>query len=137
MLVELMVAQLAIELGRYWTAVENENASGGLAPWRVRLIDERLREAEPPTLAERAALCKLSVRQLTRAYRTSFQRSIGEHVAHTRLERAKRLLAGDQSVKAIALTLGFASPSSFIVAFRRTLGETPQQYRRRVTSLRR
>jgi AraC family transcriptional regulator len=133
MLVELICAQIAIELGRYCAAVNEGPVSGGLAPWRLRLIDERLREVQAaPSLAELAELCKLSVRQLTRGFRTSRGCSIGDHVARSRLEHAKRLLASDQSVKAIAYSLGFASPSSFSYAFRRLLGETPRQFRQRV-----
>jgi AraC family transcriptional regulator len=132
-LVELIVAQMAIELGRYCAAVTDGPASGALAAWRLRLIDERLKEIqEPPTLAELAALCKLSVRQLTRGFRASRGRSIGDHVAQTRLDNAMVQLATDQSVKAIAYSLGFASPSSFSYAFHRALGETPRQYRKRV-----
>ena len=131
-LVELISAQLAIELGRYYSAIEDGPTTGGLAPWRLRLIDERLREVrEAPTLSELASICNLSVRQLTRGFRVKRGRSIGEHVAQCRLDNAKRLLASDQSVKAIAYSLGFASPSSFCYAFRRTTGETPRQFRQR------
>jgi AraC family transcriptional regulator len=132
-LVELICAQVAIELGRYCAAVNEGPVTGGLAPWRLRLIDERLREVHTaPTLAELADLCKLSVRQLTRGFRTSRGCSIGDHVAHSRLEHAKRLLASDQSVKAIAYSMGFSSPSSFSYAFRKLLGETPREFRQRV-----
>jgi len=132
-LVELMVAQVAIELSRYWAAIKEGPTMGGLAAWRLRLIDERLREvAEAPTLTELAALCNLSVRQLTRGFRTSFNRSIGDHVAHCRIDNAKRLLSGEQSIKEIAYAIGFASPSSFTVAFRRATGETPRQFRQRM-----
>ncbi len=133
MLVELICAQIAIELGRYCAAVNEGPVTGGLAPWRLRAIDERLREVQAaPTLADLADLCKLSVRQLTRGFRASRGCSIGDHVAHSRLEQAKRQLAGDQSVKAIAYSLGFSSPSSFSYAFRKLLGETPRQFRQRV-----
>jgi AraC family transcriptional regulator len=132
MLVELVAAQLVIELGRYCTTIADSPASGGLAPWRLRLIDERLREVrEAPTLGELAALCNLSVRQLTRGFRASRACSIGDHVAFSRLDNAKQLLTTEQSVKAIAYSLGFASPSSFCFAFRRATGETPRQYRQR------
>jgi AraC family transcriptional regulator len=132
-LVELIAAQMAIELGRYCAAITDAATFGSLAPWRMRLIDERLRDVcEAPTLTELAALCKLSVRQLTRGFRKSRGCSIGEHVAQSRLENAKRLLATDQSVKVIAYSLGFASPSSFSYAFRRSVGETPRQFRQRV-----
>jgi len=133
MLVELMAVQMAIELNRYYGAINESLASGGLAPWRLRLIDERLGEVgETPTLTELAALCGLSVRQLTRGFRASRRCSIGDYVANCRIDHAKRLLANDQSVKAIAYSLGFASPSSFCFAFRRATGETPRQYRHHI-----
>jgi AraC family transcriptional regulator len=135
-MVELISAQLGIELCRYCAAVTDVPATGGLAPWRLRLIDERLREVpEAPRLAELASLCNLSVRQLTRGFRASRGRSIGDHLAQSRIDNAKRLLATDESVKAIAYALGFASPSSFSFAFRRATGETPREFRQR--SLRR
>lgn len=136
MLVELIGAQLAIELSRYCKGVDVEARSipGGLAAWRLRLIDERLQEVQAtPTLAELAELSRLSIRQLTRGFRVSRGCSIGDYVANSRIDHAKRLLATDESVKAIAYTLGFSSPSSFCYAFRRATGDTPGQYRQRFT----
>src|SRR5205085_804877 len=78
-LVELIVGQIAIEFWRYSHGVESDAGHGGLAPWRLRLIDERLKEPrEPPSLSELAALCKVSLRQLTRGFRASRNRSIGD-----------------------------------------------------------
>jgi len=132
-MVELIAAQIALELRRYSLRLEENAARGGLAPWRLRLIDERLQEErEAPTLTELAALCKLSVRQLTRGFQASRGHSIGQHVANSRLEHAKRMLAGDHSVKHIAYSLGFSSPSSFCCAFRRATLETPGQFRQRL-----
>jgi AraC family transcriptional regulator len=129
-LVELVAAQLAIELARYCAGAGERRPNGGLAPWRLRLIDERLREVrEAPTLAELAGLCRLSVRQLTRGFRASRGCSIGDHVASSRLDHAKHLLAAGQSIKAVAYSLGFASPSGFCFAFRRATGQTPRQFR--------
>lgn len=136
MLVELIVAQVAIELARHASASNRPRRAGGLAPWRLRMIDERLREVrEPPSLTELAGLCGLSVRQLTRGFRESRGVSIGDHVTHCRVEHARALLASDTSVKAVAYTLGFASASSFAHAFRRATGETPSQYRQRLRRL--
>lgn len=133
MLVECITGQLAIELGRYCEAVADAPVSGGLAAWRLRLIDERLREVrEPPALTELAALCNISVRQLTRGFRASRGCSIGEYVVQSRIESAKRLLDRDESVKAIAYSIGFSSTSSFSYAFRRATGLTPRQFRQRV-----
>jgi AraC family transcriptional regulator len=133
MMAELIVAQIAIELARYCAAVADGAAAGGLAPWRLRLIEDRLREpGAPPTLAELARLCVLSPRQLTRGFRISRGRSIGEHVAIARIEEAKRLLAGDASVKAVAAATGFASAAAFAHAFRRGTGEAPTSFRTRI-----
>lgn len=132
MLLELIAAQMAIELSRYCTAISESPASSGLASWRLRLIEERLREVrEAPTLAELAELCNISVRQLARSFRASRGCSIGDYVVQSRIENAKKLLAGDESIKAIAYTLGFASPSNFSDAFRRVAGETPSEFRQR------
>ncbi|WP_317929698.1 helix-turn-helix transcriptional regulator [Halioxenophilus sp. WMMB6] len=132
-LVELLIGQLAIELSRYCINVNERPRAGGLAAWRLRLIDERLREVrEAPTLAELADLCGLSVRQLTRGFRASRECSIGDYVANNRIDQARQMLATDISIKAIAYTLGFSSPSSFCYAFRRAAGETPGIYRQRL-----
>lgn len=133
-LVELIAVQLAIELGRYCTAIAERPATTGLAPWRLRLIDERLREVqEAPTLAELAGLCRLSVRQLTRGFRISRGCSIGDYVAQSRVDHARRLLATDQTVTAIAGSLGFSSLSAFAHAFRRATGQTPREFRQRMS----
>jgi|HubBroStandDraft_1064217.scaffolds.fasta_scaffold00143_47 AraC family transcriptional regulator len=132
-LVELIVAQIAIELARHCSSVTEEPATGGLAPWRLRIIDKRLAEpGDAPTLGELARLCNLSVRQLTRGFRESCGMSIGEHVIRSRIDCAKRLLATDESIKAVAYSMGFATPSSFCTAFRRETGEAPSQFRARL-----
>lgn len=136
MLVELIAAQMAIELARYSSASSRARPAGGLAAWRLRLIDERLQEVSaPPSLAELARLCGLSVRQLTRGFRESRGMSIGDHVSNRRVEHARALLATDASIKVIAYTLGFRSASSFAHAFRRATGETPSGYRHKLRGL--
>ncbi len=127
---ELICAQLAIEVGRYLLAAVEEPTPGGLAPWRLRLIDERL-QANPraPSVAELAQLCQLSVRQLRRGFHTSRGCSIGDYVANCRTEHAKRLLLADSPVKSVAYALGFSSPSGFCHAFRRATGVTPNRFR--------
>jgi AraC family transcriptional regulator len=133
LLVELIAGQIAIELGRHFQNSDEAPPIGGLSSWRLRLIDERLADvASTPTLAELATLCNLSVRQLTRGFRTSRGCSIGDHIAHSRITAAKRRLGEGESVKAVAYALGFSSPSSFSYAFRRATGGTPGQFGQRV-----
>ena len=83
-MIELMAAQTVIELTRYISGVDEEKSMGGLAPWRLRLIDERLiGNIVPPSVGELAALCNISVRHLTRAFRVSRGRSLGKLRART------------------------------------------------------
>ena len=132
MLIELIAGQLAIEVGRRCAVAPEGVPRCGLTAWRLRLIDERLEKfGDQPTLAELADLCRMSIRQLTRAFRVSRGCSIGDYVARYWVAHAKRLLVTDLSVKAIGYSVGFASPSAFCCAFRRAVGETPGQFRQR------
>lgn len=125
--------QLVIELGRYLNAVGDDLVKGGLSAWRLRLIDERLRDPDRlPTLTELATLCRMSVRHLTRAFRTSRGCTLGDYMQHSRMEHAKRLLRNDQSIKSIAQQLGFSSTSSFALVFRKATGVRPLDFRQRI-----
>lgn len=130
---ELLAAQVAIDSARHCHAIAAlREQRGGLPAWKLKLIDERLAEVgAAPSLQELAELCKLSVRQLTRGFRVSRGCSIGEYIAQSRLDHAKRLLAARTSVKEVAFLLGFASPANFSTTFRRATGETPRHYRER------
>jgi AraC family transcriptional regulator len=133
---ELIAAQVAIELARHCRGLQDRPASGGLAPWRLRLIEERLNELRtPPSLTELAKLCNISGRQLTRGFRVSRACSIGDYITEKRIANAKRMLAGRSSIKETAHDMGFGSPSSFCYAFRRATGETPGAFQQRAAAL--
>ena len=133
LLVGAIATQLTIELCRYFEEIIEETAHGGLSPWRLRVIDERLeRSSVPPSLEELAALCSVSVRQLTRGFLGSRGCTVGQYVHHHRLETVKRLLATHESIKQVADAVGFASTSSLAHAFRRATGLTPRQYQQRI-----
>lgn len=129
-LVESLAAQLGVDLLRYGAALPERITHGGLAPWQLHRIEERLLDlSETPTLHELAELCRLSVRQLTRSFRIARGCSVGAYVADRQITHAKRRLAVDESVASIAATMGFSSSSNFCSAFRRATGLTPGQYR--------
>jgi AraC family transcriptional regulator len=128
-LVELIARQLGIEVGRYFEGRSELEFKGGLAAWRLRLIDERAQQVgKAPGIAELAALCKISSRQLQRGFRVSRGCSIGRHIEYCRIENAKRLLQQGGAIGSVASTLGYASQSSFSYAFRRATGGTPAQF---------
>lgn len=131
-MIDFLSGELAIELGRYCLARAERAVMGGLAGWRLRLIDERLTDdPSAPSLKELAELCNISVRQLTRGFRVSRGCSIGDYVERRQMETAKRLLMKGESVKTIAFAMGFSSPSSFTYAFRRAVGISPTTFRQR------
>ena len=133
-MLEFLAGELSIEIGRFCMEVHERPAIGGLAGWRLRLIDERLSD-DPvaPSLGELAKLCNISVRQLTRGFKVSRGCSIGDYMEQRRMEAAKRLLVDGESVKTIAFNMGYSSPSSFTFAFRRAVGISPSQFRQRQT----
>lgn len=128
-LLTLIAEQLGIEIGRYFVGRNAFQFKGGLAAWRLRLIDERAQQmSKSPTISELAALCNISTRQLQRGFRVSRGCSIGRYIEHCRMENAKRLLQRGTPVGEVAATLGYASASGFSQAFRRATGATPAQF---------
>ena len=131
MLADLIARQMAIEMFRLGGTITERQTRGGLAAWQLKRIDERLRQVgKAPDLAELAALCRLSVRQLTRAFRVSRDCSLGTYVAQSQMDQAKALLTAEESVTSIAQALGFSSTSNFCVAFRRAVGMAPGDFRK-------
>ncbi|TWB18358.1 MULTISPECIES: helix-turn-helix domain-containing protein [Nitrospirillum] len=137
---ERLVATLAevslIELGRYLGDAGRDEmlAESALAGWQLRRLTnyvEGMVDHHPP-LKELAALCEISPRHLSRAFKASTGRRIGDFVADVRMAKAKSLLCDtDLTLKEIAHRLGYSGPSSFCVAFGRAIGMTPKQYMKR------
>ena len=132
-MIEMMAGQIGIELARYFMDIEELPHTGGLSLRNLRQIDRRLAQiGPPPSLSELAGLCGLSVRHLTRAFRTSRRRSIGNYIAACRMEQAKHLFASGMSVKRVAYTMAFSSPAALSTVFRRATGERPRDYLQQV-----
>lgn len=130
---EALVLQISIETARHLIAASDLGDGGGLAAWRLRVIDKRIAQlGPPPNLVELASLCDISVRQLTRAFRTSRGSSIRDYIAVNRMETAKRLLGTSVSLKSVARSLGFSSQSTFTCTFRQATGLTPSDFRKRL-----
>lgn len=130
-LVDAVAAHLAIELGRYF-ATTADRAPGGLAPWRLRIIDGRLAadHDNPPSLNELAKLCGLSSRHLARGFRVSRGCSLGDYATRLRMQKAMDLLSKGEKVYEVAMVLGYATASGFSEAFRKQCGCTPGEFKR-------
>jgi len=89
---------------------------------------EGLAEAARYDANELAKLCGVSTRQLQRHFRSSFHCSPQNWLNERRLVVAKILLLSGESVKKIALDLGFKQPSHFCRHFKNWNKMTPSQF---------
>jgi transcriptional regulator GlxA family with amidase domain len=89
-------------------------------------------------VAQMTRLSGLAERSFTRRFRDATGMAPLEYVHTLRLEEAKQMLeTGDAPVEGIANEVGYEDAAFFSRLFRRKVGLTPVQYRRRFGSLRR
>ena len=92
----------------------------------AELLRQTPNETRP--LDELAQIVGASKRTIERAFVVDVNMTFGKWRQQLRLLSALRLLAEGQSVTAIALEVGYDSPSAFIAAFKNMLGTTPGRY---------
>ncbi len=97
---------------------------------RIKPMAEALRDdpADRRSFAEWAETVGASERTLARLFIGQTGFSTGAWRQQARLLKALELLAGGAAVTAVALDVGYDSPSAFIAMFRRTLGVSPKRY---------
>lgn len=97
---------------------------------RAMRVALRIRDnpGERATLASLAKAAGASHRTLERVFRADTRMTLGRWRQQARLLLAVRMLAGDESVTATALEVGYDSTSAFIEAFSSVLGATPGRY---------
>lgn len=79
-----------------------------------------------------AAMSRMSVRQMERRFKSVFGLGPREFILRTRVIAASRALREtDRSISAIAADYGFCDQSSFTQHFKRHIGQTPAQFRRK------
>lgn len=85
---------------------------------------------EPIRLAQVAAAAHLSRFHFSRMFRSATGVTLTDYIARLRVDRAKQLL-GDASVRVseVAFATGFSSISQFNTVFRKTVGQSPTQFR--------
>jgi AraC-like DNA-binding protein len=67
----------------------------------------------------------MTVRHLSRAFRTETGQTLGRYIESVMVERAKALLLEGAPVRDVAESIGYATASSFTSAFRRATGLLP------------
>ncbi|MFG2004532.1 AraC family transcriptional regulator [Spirillospora sp. NPDC048911] len=97
---------------------------------RVRAVADALLAdpADPRGLEAHARAIGVSRRTLTRLFVSDTGMSFDRWRTHMRLRAALPLLAEGRSVSHAARAVGYATPSAFLAAFRRTVGTSPGRY---------
>jgi AraC-like DNA-binding protein len=83
---------------------------------------------DPGLIKSVAKRVATSARTLERLFQKETGMTFGKWRQQLRLLEAMRLLAAGRPVTAVALEVGYDSPSAFIAMFKRTLGTTPHRY---------
>jgi len=136
--VEQAVDLLCIQLVRghsSFGALAPEAPRGGLADWQVKRVTAYMREHrdEEVGLDELAALVNLSRFHFCTAFRKATGQTPHNWLIAERIGEARRLLAmADLPVTEVALAVGYQTPSAFAAAFRKLVGVTPTEFRRRL-----
>lgn len=92
-----------------------------------RLGDPQLR------LESIATAMHVNASHLSRLFKKHESCTISDYITHRRVERASQLLYSlEDSIATVSERVGYASPYYFSACFKKVLGETPSEYRKRI-----
>ncbi len=136
---ESMATMLAVHLlKRYSASLPTiKNYADGLPSSKLRQAIEYINDnlSRDLSLAELAAVVKLSPNYFVTLFKRSTGLSPHQYVLNCRVERAKALLAENKlPIIEVCHHVGFQSPSHFTTVFRRLVGTTPKAYREQARS---
>lgn len=97
---------------------------------RARVVAERVlsRISLSSTIAALAKTSGASARTIERVFVDQTGMTFGRWRQQARFLEAIRLLGEGTPVTAVAMQVGYQSPSAFVASFRKSLGKTPAQY---------
>lgn len=132
------VSRLAIEGALTLLVAELCRLPGAGEPWRPRwlgIVEEAIDAAiaEPPSVADLAALAGVHASHLLRTFRRHHGTTVSGYARRRRLERARaEIVSSRKTLSMIAADAGFSDQPHFTRLFRAAYGETPGQYARSV-----
>lgn len=134
LLVDALAAAMTIDLARYFmrAAPGRADPRGRLAPWQLRRVEDYVASTAGRRLriADLAGAIDIGASHFARIFRNTTGRSVHRWIEEVRLIRAEALLRETAlPLKQVAADLGFSTPSSFSLAFRRATGTTPARFR--------
>ena len=135
--VEQAIDLLCIQLLRKHTAlgIPVTRPPVGLAPWQVKRVTTYMLEhlSESLTLDELAGVIHLSRFHFCTAFRLATGKTPHEWLVIQRIEMARKLLEDRVlNITEVGLAVGYGTPSAFTAAFRKIVGCTPTDFRRRL-----
>ena len=82
-----------------------------------------------------AKIARMSVSHFARCFKMATGMTPHLYLLQRRVERAKRLLAGEASIAEIAFACGFVTQAHLTTAFHKLVGATPKTYRRSLSRI--
>jgi AraC family transcriptional regulator len=125
---------LAIHLVRHYGDTGNAPARGrgALQAFKLQRVTQAMEAGldRPFSLESLASEAGLSAYHFSRMFKQSTGYSPSDYFIRLKIAKARSLLREtDMNVVAIALDLGYSSPSHFARVFKRQIGVTPREYR--------
>lgn len=123
----------AVAVSQSTTALARVDVDAAVSRVRLALEVEAAYRDESLTLAKMATMVGLSTHQLSELINRHFGVSFSRLLRRHRVEAARQMLIDEPraSVLSVGLASGFASQSTFYVAFKEELGVVPGEFRRR------
>ena len=116
--------------------VKERNIIGGLSPFNRRFIKDTIYQnsADKLSIEMLASSVNLSPFHFARMFTLSFGESPASFITRLRIENAKTLLSGKNTLADISIQAGFANQSHMSRNFKRQTGITPARYRQALMS---
>ncbi|MEE2951890.1 MAG: AraC family transcriptional regulator [Pseudomonadota bacterium] len=96
-----------------------------------QMIDDHPAHLPPLSIAEIARRCGCNEQKLRRRFKHEVGLTLSAYATARKVEWAQTLLRADHPIARVAREVGYASPEAFASAFRRLVGQSPRQWRRK------